>query len=163
MEVKSQHVYKQDIDTVFSAFGSKEAITQRLQDMGARNINIITCNLTDTGLEVHQEREVPTEVPGMLKKVLGEWNHVVQKETWVKKPDGCHCQIMVHLEGVPVSIEGTLFLHPVESGCVNDIDLKIHCSLPFVGGKLAKFVGQNVIEGMQDEYTFITAHLNQHN
>jgi uncharacterized protein YndB with AHSA1/START domain len=159
MDIQAKHTYKQPIDTVFSAFGNPEAITQRLEAMGARNINLVTCELSETGLVVHQEREVPTDVPGVLKKVLGEWNHVVQKETWVKKDDGCHCDILVKLEGVPVTIEGTLFLHPEGEGCVNEIDLKINCSIPLIGGKLAKFVGHNVIEGMQEEFEFITAHL----
>jgi hypothetical protein len=159
MDIQSKHTYVQSIDTVFAAFGNPDAITARLEAMGARNIKLDLCEMSATGLIVHQQREVPTEVPRVLKKVLGEWNHVIQKETWIKKEDGCHCDILVKLEGVPVTIEGKLFLHPEENGCVNEINLKINCAIPLIGKQLAKFVGHNVIEGMQEEYDFITAHL----
>ena len=74
MEVKGRHVYKQSAETVFKSFGDRNVITNRFIAMGGRNIQIQTCKLTKTSLDLLVSREVPADVPTLLKKVLGEWN-----------------------------------------------------------------------------------------
>jgi len=163
MKITTQHHYKQDIATVFGAFGDPQAITDRLVAMGARNIKLITCEFTKQGgLNVYQEREAPAEIPHLLKKILGSWNHVVQKEQWTRRKEGIYCKIEVIITGTPVKITGILFLSSsAAGGCINKIDLDIHCSIPLLGNKLAQFISHHVLEGMQKEYEFIINRLDQ--
>ncbi len=160
MEIQAQHAYAMDIDKLFAAFGQRETILAKLQAMGARNIKIERCDATATSLDVQIHREVPTDAPGVLKKFLGDWSPVAYRESWHGTPGKEYrASFEVHLEGVPVQITGSMVLTPEGQGTVNRLTMSITCGIPFVGGKLAEFIGHNSEKTIADEYQFLKQHL----
>jgi hypothetical protein len=156
MEVKGRHVYTQSVETVFKSFGDKARIQSRFTALGARNIQIETCKLTKTSLDMLMSREVPVDAPGLLKKFLGEWNQATQEEHWTGSASkGYHGDIKITIKGVPVTITGKLFLSGDVKGCVNEVTMTFESSIPLVGKKLAEFVGSTAAGEMQREYEFI--------
>lgn len=95
----------------------------------------------------------------MLKKFLGEWNTIVQSESWEPDDDGYFNEIEVESEGVPISIEGTMSLQPSTDGCVNKLAFEIECSIPFVGGKLEDFIAKDLKKTLSAEYKFIKSYV----
>jgi hypothetical protein len=145
------------VEQVFAMYTDASYIETKYAEMGARKIQIDELAASDDGgFKIRTRREMPADVPGALKKFLGEWNKVIQTETWTAPAaDGTRsCRIEVQLKGVPVTIKGTLTLRPEGSGSVNDVALDITCRIPLVGRKLADFVGKNAASSMDDEYAF---------
>jgi hypothetical protein len=161
MDVKGIHVYTQSAETVFKSFGNKDVMIRRFKAMGGRNINVELCKLTKTSLDMRVTREVPSEVPTLLKKFMNEWNHATQEEHWTGNPSkGYHGSIKITIKGVPVTITASLFLRDEGSGSVNDMTMSFHSSIPFIGNKLAEFVGKAAEVEMQREYEFVRDALN---
>lgn len=161
MEVKGRHVYTQSAETVFKSFGNKDVITSRFTAMGGRNIAIETCKLTKTSMDMRVSREVPSEVPTLLKKFMNEWNHATQEEHWTGSPSaGYTGDLKITIKGVPVNITAKLFLANEGSGSVNTMTMTFQSNIPLIGKKLAEFVGKAAEVEMQREYEFIRDALN---
>jgi len=161
MEVKARHVYTQSAETVFKSFGNKDIITNRFITMGGRNIQIETCKLTKTSMDMRVSREVPSEVPALLKKFMNEWNHATQEEHWTGSPSqGYTGDLKIAIKGVPVTITAKLFLANEGSGSVNTMTFTFVSGIPLIGKKLAEFVGRATEVEMKREYEFIRDALN---
>lgn len=160
MKIKALHQYSTDVDGVFALFHDVDFMQEKYQGLGARNVTILECTGSEGNYNVKVQREVPAEVPGLLKKFLNPWNTLVQTEQWQGKSGGPYiCKISIDISGVPVSIAGTMELRSTDAGCVNEVQLEVKCGIPLVGGKLADFVGSDAEKSMQAEYQFISGRL----
>ena len=160
MEVKMKHAYKQSVDAVFKGFGSKTVLEKKFKALGARNLDIESCKLTKSSLDVKFNREVPTTVPGLLKKFLGEWNFVTQEEHWTGTPGKQYqSTIVVAFKGVPVSISGSMVLSGDARGCTNTVTLEVNSPIPLICRKLADFVGETAAAEGQKEYEYLKVNL----
>ncbi len=131
-----------------------------MQGIGARNVEVLECAGSEGRYTVKVKREVPADVPALLKKFLNPWNTIVQSETWEGKAGGPYrCKFTVEIAGVPVSMSGEMELRTQDGGCVNDVRIEVKCGIPLIGGKLADFVGSDAEKATQAEYEFIRAHL----
>jgi hypothetical protein len=160
MEFKLRHAYKQSVDVLFKGFGTKAVLEKKYAALGARNVEVETCKLTKTGLTTKFTREVPTNVPGMLKKFLGEWSHVTQEEHWTGTAGKSYqSNFTVAFKGVPVAITGTMVLSAEGKGCVNTVVLDVTSSVPLIGRKLAEFIGETAVAEGDAEYEYLKATL----
>ena len=160
MKIKALHQYKQDVDTVFGLFHNPDFMKDKYIGIGARNVEVVECSGSDGHYSVKVKREVPADVPGLLKKFLNPWNTLVQSEQWEGSAGGpYHCKISIEISGVPVGISGEIELRTQDSGCVNDVRIEVKCGIPLVGGKLADFVGSDAEKAIQAEYEFIRGRL----
>jgi hypothetical protein len=155
MIVNATHVYSQPIATVFAAFTDRAFYTDKFAGVGARNVRIVSEERSDDGYSIVTEREVPLEVPAVLKSFLGEWNSIRQHERWEDVGGEYVNELEIAAAGVPVDLRGSMLLRPQGDGCVNDVQMEITCNVPLVGGKLAEFVARNTEQGLVDEYEFI--------
>lgn len=160
MEVKAKHQYAHGVEAVFAAFGNKKKLEARYASRGARNIEVQTCKLTKTSLDIAMTREVPVDAPTLLKKFLGEWSQLTQVEHWKgSAAKGFDGELSITLHGVPVTITGTFRLQGDAKSCTNEVSMKFESSVPLVGKKLADFVASGAAEEMQGEYEFIRDNL----
>lgn len=160
MKIKALHPYAKDVDTVFGLFHDPEFMKAKYVGIGARNVEVPECAENAGRYTVKIKREVPADVPALLKKFLNPWNTIVQNETWEGQADGPYrCKLNIEIAGVPVSIGGVMELRATADGCVNDVQLEVKCGIPLIGGKLADFVGGDAEKAIQAEYDFIRAHL----
>ncbi len=160
MKIKALHSYTQDVDTVFRLFHDPDFMKAKYAGIGARNIEVLECAGSEGRYTVKVRREVPADVPALLKKFLNPWNTLTQSERWEGQAGGPYrCQLRIEISGVPVTIGGNLELRAQGNGCVNDVQLEVKCGIPLVGGKLADFVGGDAEKAIQAEYEFIRQHL----
>lgn len=160
MEVHMMHAYSQSVDVVFKSFGNKQTLEKKFSAIGARNLCLEKCKLNKTSLETKFSREVPTNVPGLLKKFLGEWNLVTQEERWTGVAGKQYqAELTVAFKGVPVSIQGTMVLAGDARGCTNTVVLNVTSPVPLVGRKLAEFIGETAVAEGQKEYEYLKATL----
>lgn len=159
MKVTATHKYGADVDTVYKAFSDPGFYQKKFSAVGARNIQVVEKKKKGSAFLIKTKREVASQAPGMLKKFLGEWNTLVQSESWQADGKGYLNELDIASPGVPVSIEGTMKLQPSAGGCVNKLSFEVECSVPFVGGKLEAFIADDMKKVLAEEYGFIKAYL----
>jgi hypothetical protein len=160
MKINAKHRYNCSIDELYEHFTNKKYYLAKFKACGARNVKIEEAAQTDEGFVVVSQREVPADVPGVLKSFLGEWNTITQTENWDGDPgDEYYNDFEIAAEGVPVEMTGTMNLMPDGDGCINDIEIEISCAIPLVGKKLAQFVASDTEKTLAAEYEFTREHI----
>lgn len=156
MEVKARHFYNADVEAVFACFGTAEKVKTKLEALGARNVDIRRCELSGASLEIDIHREVPAEVPSMMKKFMSDWNEVHQTETWTGNAGENYLgKFTVAIHGLPAKIHGVCDLHTYENGAINEVTVTVECGIPLVGKKVEKFIAESIEESMEKEYQVI--------
>ena len=162
MRVRRDHEYAHDTEAVFAHFTDADEIEAKQEALGARKIRVEECEADDDGAFVKFIRELPADVPGILKKILQPWNTVEQSEQWRICDDGVYkADIEIDISGVPVTVTGTLELEPVDAGCVNHVRLDVDSGIPFIGKTLAEFVAKDCKRIIAGEYDYISERLEQ--
>lgn len=153
MEVRDLHRYDQDVETVFALFTDAEKMKAKQEATGARNVTISVSGEGDRR-EVRIEREVPADVPRVLKKFLGAWNKVVQVERWRKEGESWRGQFTIDVSNAPLKISCTTLLRAEGEGSVADIVVRIDSGIPIVGKKLEAIAAESTRHSMKAEYRF---------
>lgn len=162
MKVSRDHDYSDSTDAVYALFTDAEEIEAKQEALGARSIRVEECERDADGASVRFVREMPADVPGILKKFLQPWNTVAQEERWRRCDDGVYkADMSIDIAGVPVTVSGTLELEPVDGGCVNHVRMQFDSGIPFVGKTLAEFVAKDSKRVMKEEYEYICDRLDQ--
>ena len=164
MQVSVVHDYLEDLDTILRFFSEEELITEKYQSLGAKSVRINRLEETDDGFLVETQRDMPANVPVMLKSILGSDNTIKQSEKWYWQEDGnILCEMKVDIVGVPASINGQMVFSEPTSGPAtqNNVAVTISSSLPFVGSALVSFIGDDIKHQMQAEYDFLREALPQ--
>lgn len=160
MKIRRDHEYAHSTATVFALFTDAAEIKAKQKALGARSIRVEACEKDQDGATVRFVREMPAEVPGMLKKFLQPWNTVTQSEQWSDSGDDTYtADLTIEIANVPVTIGGTLELVPTDDGCVNYIRLNVDSGIPFVGKTLAEFVAKDCKRIIAGEYEYISSQL----
>jgi len=101
MKIKAVHQYAKDVDTVFGLFHDPEFMKAKYAGIGARNVEILECAGRAGRYTVKTKREVPADVPSLLKTFLNPWNTIVQSEEWEGQPGGPYrCKFKIEVAGV---------------------------------------------------------------
>lgn len=160
--VEAVHEYTQDVETVYGAFTDPDFYVGKFEAIGARNVEVLSSAAEDGVFTIETTRDVPLEVPGALKSLLGGWTSIIQNEEWTEAEDGEYVNdLVLTSDGVPATISGTMRLYPTDGGCVNEVTMTIDCKIPLVGGKLERFVGGSTAEQLAEEYEFIQHYLEE--
>lgn len=162
MFVNALHHYQHPIHKVIDTFMDPAFYRAKFAAVGARNIEVVSSRREQDGFGIVTTREVPLEVPGMLRSFLGAWNVIRQSERWQPAGDEYRNDLAIDAAGVPVALRGTMVLRPDGDACVNDVRMEIRCDVPLVGARLAAFVCENTQRGLADEHRVITDYLARH-
>jgi hypothetical protein len=154
--------YAADLDAMWAMLCSQEYWTKKYESMGAADITFEQFDTSDTAFTVQCRRNVPADLPGFAKKIIGETNHVKQTETWTRTGDSARCDITIEVKNVPGGTTGTMSMASSGAGVVWDADLDIKISLPLVGGKLEGVMLQETASNFKQEKVFNDSWLASH-
>lgn len=157
MQLRTEHAYDALPVAVFEMLSDPAFLRAKLEALGHRDIEVVECDATaDGGARIVTRRTVPLDVPGVLRKVINPANTVVQTDQWgPAHDDGTRDGTWeVDAKGVPVAIRGTMRLVVTPGGCTEPIEGTAKSSVPLVGGKLEKFIGDNTLGTLAREYEF---------
>lgn len=158
-KVTGKHFYPFAIDTFIKAFNEEEVMQAKFTALGAKDISI-SIQPKDSGFTVEIQRKIPAEVPGPMKAFLGDWNTVIQKETWTGSPEsGYQCAMTVEIEDVPVAITGTMKVTANSIMTTNEVEMQMSSDVPLFGSQVEGFVSGSIEKSMADEFEFIKSHL----
>lgn len=156
------HAYAAPLDEVIQFFSETELIEQKYETLGARQTKVRELAETDDGFRTVTERQVPAQVPSVLKAVLGSWNQIRQQEQWHwLDDDTICCDLTVDIVGVPVTVQGEMRLVAFDDNqrCENHIKISVSASLPLVGGTLREFVARDIQRLAEAEFEHIQQQL----
>ena len=160
MKIRRDHEYAHSLEAVYALFTDAGEIEAKQEALGARSISVEECEIYDDGADITFVRELPADVPRVLRKFLQPWNTVTQSEQWRSTDDGGYdADLEIDIANVPVTISGTLELEPLEDGCVNHVRMTVDCGSPFVGKTLAEFVAKDCKRLIAEEYEYLTERL----
>ena len=155
MKINATHHYGCTMEQLFELFSSKDYYVKKFAACGARNIEVVESEAGEGRFSITTEREVPADVPAVLRSFLGDWNALTQEENWEGAPgDEYYSDLEISSAGVPVEITGSMNLSAVDNGCVNDIEIDVKCGIPLVGKKLEQFVAADIEKTLAAEYDF---------
>jgi hypothetical protein len=131
------------VDAVFAMLGDpayRRAVAdyQKVQDF--------SCDITQSGsgMLVRLEQAHGTDrIPSFARKLVGDEIRFVQDETWSTHSSA---RLQLAIPGKPGDMTGTAALTQTGNDVVEQIDLQVKVSIPFVGGKvedlIAGFIGK---------------------
>jgi Protein of unknown function (DUF2505) len=118
----------------------------------------VSVNGTGAGMTVVVDQTQPARgVPSYARKVIGDEIRIVQRETWTDPSGGT---LTIELPGKPGSFEGTVALADDGGGTVESVTGDVRVSVPMLGGKLEKMVGDLMRAALQTEERLGRAWLN---
>ncbi len=91
-------------------------------------------------------------VPSFAKKFVGDSTRAIKTITWHGSGETSRADFAVDTPGKPTSITGSLTLASAGNGSTLTYKLDIKASVPLVGGKLEKLVGELTDAGFTKEY-----------
>ncbi len=158
MKIVAKHEYPCTSKELYELFTSDGFHVDKFTACGARNIDVLETDKGDDTFSITVEREVPADVPGLLKSLIGEWNTVTQTEEWEDVGDDEYiCDFAVGTEGVPADISGTMNIVATKKGSVNHVEMEITSSVPLLGKKLAKFIAKDAEKTLDKEYDYVSS------
>lgn len=158
--VRARHEYRHPVSKVWAAFSDPEFYQAKFEGIGHRNVEVVSTESDAAGFSIEVSREVPLDVPGFLRGLLGEWNLLLQNERWTEAGKGVYTnELEIEARGVPAAMTGTMRLSASGKGCVNEVAITIRASVPLIGGKLEQFVSKDTEATLAAEYAFIQDYL----
>jgi hypothetical protein len=163
MQFTATHTYKHPASEVFAALTDFETIAAKYVALGQTNVRLVSRDEDDDGaVTIVTRRVVPLELPGFAKRVLSPKQDVTQTDTW-SAPDAKGRRtgtFAVASKGTPVQVHGTLLLAPKGAkACMNTTDVTVECGVPFIGGKIADFVGKDARRAVDHEQSWTSTYL----
>ena len=159
--VKVENAYDFSLATVHSVFADPEFYQKKFEGIGDRNVAVLDYGADEegTGFWIEVTREIRSDVPGVLKRLLSEWNAVKQAEYWYENDGGYRNDIKLTNDSVPLQIDGFMLLTGDADSCINRVEMHLNSSVPFLGSQMEKFAAGDTQRGLDKEYEFITNYL----
>lgn len=159
---KNTDPYAASVDQMWAMLGDQDYWLKKYEALGAENVQFQTFESGADSIKVKTVREVPADLPGFAKKVIGEKNVVTQSEDWSRSGDSAHCDIHITVKGAPGATTGVMDIKPAGSGVEWSADFDIKVSVPMVGGKLEGLMHKETSANFVEEKKFNDAWLAGH-
>jgi hypothetical protein len=131
--------YPKPIEAAFADLQNPAFQEGKLLNVGAKDPKVTISSNEDGSVTIVLERHNPvTGVPSAVKKLTGDWQHVIEKMTWgAAQADGSRVAPHVtEFVGLPLAMQGTLTLTPNGDVTLLTLDAEFKSGVPLVGGKL---------------------------
>lgn len=141
MEHKTQARYPASSDVVIAMFTDNGYHERKMQTLGI-NFEILEGNFDGDELHIKTKRHVPVEAKGIAAKFMPSTTVVVNDERWRQSDKSG--QVVVELGGVPLAMSCTAQMRDEGEECVIAYTWNIKAKIPIGGGKLEKFVANDM-------------------
>lgn len=154
--------YDATVDQMWAMLSEEGYWRAKYESMGAQNIVFPTFEASDTEITMVNERDVPADLPGFAKKIIGETNHVTQTEKWTRAGDAASATEEILVKNIPGGTTGTMKISPSGAGSSWAADFDIKVSIPMVGGKLEGVLKDETASNFKQEKVFNDQWLGNH-
>lgn len=154
--------YSASVDKVFALLTDPKWLEARSAALGELSATV-KAKKAAGGVTVTMKRRVKRDLPALVAKVMSPESDLAFEETWRAEADGGRTgTLTMDAIGQPVKMTAEFELVPAGKGCVYRIVHTCKCSVPLIGGTIAKFVQGQVEAGCADEFAYLVDHLKKH-
>jgi len=148
MKFRFDHAFEAPIERVLAMYTDAAYIPAKYAVMGLREVSVVRRDQDEAHLDVTHRflEQASITIPAMARKLIGDsdWFYVAQTERWhFASLTG---ELIVDIEPFKqfTSIRCDMKLLATASGCVNQMHWDVTCSVPLLGGTLAKFLADDI-------------------
>lgn len=151
--------YSASVDKVFALLSDPKWLEARCLALGELSASV-KVKKAGGGVGVTMKRRVKRDLPALVAKVMPSEADLVFEEKWSADADGSRTGSMtMDAVGQPITMTAEFELKPSGKGCIYTIVHKCKCSVPLVGGAVAKFAQGQVEAGCADEFAYMVDYL----
>lgn len=164
-EVSSNHQkeLKQSIDSVFEAQINEAFLLEKLTQLGSRNIEIKSTNLSDTTWQVYVSNEIKNTPPNLLKPFLNEWQKVSYTQLWHGKAGGPYnCTYELNLQQAGIEVFGETSISSINSNTIIETTIKYNSNIPLFGKSIANYAAKTGEQSIIDDFDYMEKHIPFH-
>ena len=154
--------YNATVDKVFGLLTDPKWLEARSLALGELSARV-KARKAGGGVKLAMTRRVKRDLPGLVAKVLSPESELQFEESWSSAEGGGYSgALTIDAVGQPVKITAEFTLEPSGKGCVYRIEHHARCSIPLLGGPVAKWAQGQVEQGCADEFAYLVDHLKKH-
>jgi hypothetical protein len=146
--------YDATVDQLWAMISDQAYWQAKYEALGATNVELTTFEASDTEVTMVNQRDVPADLPGFAKKIIGATTHVTQTERWTRAGGAASATEEILVKNIPGGTTGTMKISPSGSGASWAADFDIKVSIPMVGGKLEGVLKDQTAENFKQEKAF---------
>ena len=151
--------YAAPVDKVFGLLTDPKWLEARSQALGELSASV-KAKKAGKGVSLTMKRRVKRELPALVAKVMASEADLVFEETWSADTDGSRTGTLTMVAvGQPVKMTAEFELVPSGKGSLYRITHQCSCSVPLVGGAVARFAQGQVEAGCADEFAYLVSYL----
>lgn len=148
MHLRCEMPYDAPPDAVFAMLADPEFRRTVCSDQGVEEVEV-TIDREDAGMSVCVDQHQPTQgVPAFATAIIGATTHVIQLEEW---SDERTARLELKTPGKPATMHGSIEILPDGDGAVEIVELEVKATVPFIGGKLERLMGDLVRRSIEAE------------
>jgi hypothetical protein len=146
--------YNAPVNTVFALLTDPKWLELRGLALGELSAEV-DAKKSAQGVQISMTRRVRRELPALVAKVLPSESTLQLAEIWTPVGGGYAGTLSMEIDGQPVRMSAEFSLEPAGKGCVYRIEHQTKCSIPLLGGAVARFAQVQVEQGCADEFAFL--------
>lgn len=152
--------YSAPVDKVFAVLTDPKWLEARCLALGELSA-MVKAKKAAGGITLSMKRRVKRDLPALVAKVMPAESDLLFEEIWhAAEEDGGRTGTMtMDIAGQPVKMTAEFELRPAGKGSVYRITHVCKCSVPLIGGTVAKFAQGQVEAGCADEFAYLVAYL----
>lgn len=160
MNLNESHDYPATPDAVWEMLADAAWREQVCAATGATSWDVVI-DADECGGTIGVTRVMPADVPGALRKIVGDTVTVTQTETWGPATgDGSRqSEVELLVLGQPAVMTGSSTLAPCDAGTRQLVSAELEVRMPLVGGALEKELAKAITLALRKEHEVGQAYL----
>jgi hypothetical protein len=151
--------YNAPVATVFGLLTDPKWMEARCLALGELSAKV-KVKKSARGATVTMTRRAKRELPALVAKVLPAESDLQFEEVWTAAGDGGYTgTLAMDIVGQPLRMTAEFSLEAAGKGCVYRITHVTKCSVPIIGGTVAKFAQGQIEEGCAKEFAYTAKNL----
>ena len=155
MDFNNEQIMTAPIERVEAMYWNHEYCPRKYRELGLRDVAVISQSKSgdDIRIACSFKMKPSIEVPKMAQKFIGgsDWLNVTQTDSWNTRTRKGRLDIVIEPMKSFTTIYAEMSLEPHPQGAANRMRWTIECSIPLIGGTLAKFLAQDIQSKFADD------------
>lgn len=148
MHLRCEMPYDAPPEAVFAMLADPDFRRAVCADQEVEQVEVDITRAGDA-MSVSIDQHQPTQgVPAFATAIIGATTHVIQLEEWT---DQRNARLELKTPGKPATMTGTITILPDGDGAVEVVELDVKATIPFIGGKLERLMGDLVRRSIEAE------------
>lgn len=151
--------YTATVETVFRLLTNAKWLEARGLELGELSAKA-KAKKSGKNVAVSMTRRVKRDLPALVAKVLQSESDLQFEEHWTPDAEGGYSgTLTMDIVGQPVKMTAEFELVVAGKGCVYRIEHHTKCSIPLLGGAVAKFAQGQIEKACADEFAYLVEQL----